>query len=455
MDREADNVARSASRPRYLLLPVKLPDGQFEIQRRAIEGHGVTKPTLQTMCKEYDLDHSGKVDDLRKTLIAYSQDKELWEQLKPNTVRSRLGSHTGAPALKKKPGPSKKSALRLEALKSGLPVSSSTPQALSATAPAPTALPVTAPARCWNQEQHERDLEWAASVRQMFPYRDEETRMQLAARRQQLQAETPIGVDIKKTLDAANKALQELLMHKSTVAMPSIGSTGPAPMSAAYLASSSPSSPAPDTNAPVLGNHTPLSTPPAALQSRSITLADGFVLSFTESDVPNPPVPSFSRNLEHLNQMWDYDPAYWKGNSYIVIKGHPIPIIYWRAIYTSKGGKKWKARQWESLKAKVFNFRVLVQAMRPSIQEFWQRFSDSEGKRKTCTAILKDLRDIRTAKNDERAQCAREEYGAQFDELFRYQHRGVLTPLTKSCDIAKRYCQLKGIAFEDFDEDED
>jgi len=90
---------------------------------------------------------------------------------------------------------------------------------------------------------------------------------------------------------------------------------------------------------------------------RTLSFSNGVVLEFTEEDIPNPPAVSFAENLPLLNQMWDDTPPHWQRNSVLVIRGIPIPIVYWKKIYSRLHGE-WKGLKsnWSLWKAGVSPF---------------------------------------------------------------------------------------------------
>ena len=69
--------------------------------------------------------------------------------------------------------------------------------------------------------------------------------------------------------------------------------------------------------------------------THTIILGDGTELTFTEADVGSPPLTDFVDNVAGLNRMWDDTTPNWGGTSVLEIKGHPIPIIYWKDIYST------------------------------------------------------------------------------------------------------------------------
>ena len=106
-----------------------------------------------------------------------------------------------------------------------------------------------------------------------------------------------------------------------------------------------------------------LPNPPAHfLPTRTITLASGVRIVFNEDDVRTAPSISFARNVREdfprLNAMWDDTTHHWGGRSFLHIKDHPIPIVYWKAVYTSKQGAGWKPGQWKIQKGNVFDWKV-------------------------------------------------------------------------------------------------
>ena len=106
---------------------------------------------------------------------------------------------------------------------------------------------------------------------------------------------------------------------------------------------------------------TSVSLPQTPLPTRSITLAGGIHIAFTENDVPRPPSVSFARDIKKdlpvLNGMWD-DTEHWAGFSFLNIHGHPIPIIYWKAVYSAKQGSGWKSGEWKLIKSNYFDWKV-------------------------------------------------------------------------------------------------
>ncbi|KJA15680.1 hypothetical protein HYPSUDRAFT_148769 [Hypholoma sublateritium FD-334 SS-4] len=145
--------------------------------------------------------------------------------------------------------------------------------------------------------------------------------------------------------------------------------------------------------------------------------------------------------------MWDDMSPFWKGYSYLVIKGCAIPIIYWKSVYMSKGGDWRKVDQWKYLKSQYCDYKLIVQAMRrPSPEAFEAAFTVNR-KLLSYSIILKCLHQARRAEDSRLAQLARDEYGPEFDALFGYKRGNMWVVKCKAGDIAKQYCKEKGIAY--------
>jgi hypothetical protein len=87
-------------------------------------------------------------------------------------------------------------------------------------------------------------------------------------------------------------------------------------------------------------------------------LAGGVRIVFTENNVPRPPSVSFARDVKKdipaLNGMWDDHTEHWAGVSFLNIHGHPIPLVYWKAVYSAKQGNSWKPGEWKLIKGNYF-----------------------------------------------------------------------------------------------------
>jgi hypothetical protein len=89
-------------------------------------------------------------------------------------------------------------------------------------------------------------------------------------------------------------------------------------------------------------------------QPRLICLGDGTVITFTNADVPNPPVISFVDDIARLNQIWDDTSSFWNpADCALRIHDHPIALVHWKAIY-SYG----KTGQWRGTRNKWADWQV-------------------------------------------------------------------------------------------------
>lgn len=217
---------------------------------------------------------------------------------------------------------------------------------------------------------------------------------------------------------------------------------------------------------------TPISLPQAPLPTRSITLAGGNQLVFTENDVPWPPSVSFARDIRNdlpmLNGMWDDCTEHWAGSSFLNIHGHLIPIIYWKAVYSAKQGNGWKPGEWKLIKSNYFDwkvsffysFHVWFVSSDISIHRFWLHAGMKERLRISGRSLVKEgnhwvIRWYSVGWQQSDKQ--------QMSGCFSRQRVSLVLPLTphfhtwrmanimwkhvktKASDVAKQYLSLKGI----------
>ena len=175
---------------------------------------------------------------------------------------------------------------------------------------------------------------------------------------------------LKEGIDTAKAMLGEILAHlpaarASSTASFSLDSFGTVSACAPPLAQPFVSDPTPAKVTPLtVAESLPLPVQAPPLQStRSITLKHtGITVTFTEADVVDPPALRFAVDIPHLNQMWDDDPIHWRGDSPLIIKGVPIPLVYWKQVYYSKG-RPWRQGNWKGIKGQWFNWKVSNRAM--------------------------------------------------------------------------------------------
>lgn len=143
-------------------------------------------------------------------------------------------------------------------------------------------------------------------------------------------------------------------------------SNPPPPSSAGTTFSFNPYGPIPSSisSTATLPQPAPVPLPQAPLPTRTITLAGGVCIVFTENDVPRLPSVSFARDIKKdfptLNGMWDDHTEHWAGVSFLNIQGHPIPLVYWKEVYSSKQGNSWKPGEWKLIKANYFDWKVSI-----------------------------------------------------------------------------------------------
>ncbi|KAF8814126.1 hypothetical protein BYT27DRAFT_7082881 [Phlegmacium glaucopus] len=141
--------------------------------------------------------------------------------------------------------------------------------------------------------------------------------------------------------------------------------------------------------------------------------------------------------------MWDDTSEYWDGHSVLVIKGVPIPIVYWKEVYArSKSGGSWKQGHWKRAKGSWCEWKSIVKRWRQSSeQEFWKEFSDASGHKFSYTSIVDRLSQLQKEEDRKWADRARAHYGEEFKNVFFYKKSGVLFMKTKDHEIAKQLQQ--------------
>ena len=87
-------------------------------------------------------------------------------------------------------------------------------------------------------------------------------------------------------------------------------------------------------------------------------------------------------------------------------------------------------------------------------ESFWEEFT-RDGERINFTRIIAKLAHQRVAADEALAQQARDEYDSTFPTLFSYQKGGVSHAMVRSSHITKQFQQLKGIAGEGLESDDE
>lgn len=440
-------------------LPGPIVDGKRQKRFMCIDGPGVKKPMLVEWCKRFRLPHSGNMASLREKLVWYSEHEEEWNKTIPAARRAHLGGSSRT-TLKKK------SVRRTEAMfGQGSTV---------ARAPNADVLPTENLQPKQTQEERDRILTWARTIVKENPYRPREERRRMAAQRALLERSTNTDPALQATLEYTSCQLNQLLSHIVDPANNRTTALSPLSLLTTLPAHSS-MDPAPSEHgvAPVFTMHTTASLSNAAVHlpvqvndtvpsvdaviTRTLVLGDMTRITFTAADVKAPPIISFAHDIAGLNRMWDDTSSNWDNVSPLVICGCPIALVYWRNVYKSSRGKNehWKPGQWRGTKDKWFKWRIMVHRYRQGTPEsFWEEFT-RDGERMNFTRIIAELAQQRVAADNALSRQARDEYGTTFPAFFSYRKGGVTHAMVRSSHVAKRYRQLKGIAGEGLESDDE
>ncbi|KDR80075.1 hypothetical protein GALMADRAFT_222973 [Galerina marginata CBS 339.88] len=433
----------SATGRDLLPFPRLRDDGHIDTQHLDI--YSVKKPILVELCREFKIPHSGKMAVLQGRLQDFSSNPSRWETLKGNAVRAHLGPTSG-----KVTKASKKSTQRRHKM-----FENTTNRSVPLTG---------APKQHGSEAQHAADMDWAARIMNRYPYRDEETRMELAAQdaaRRIPDRQAEHGPLLMQGIETANAHLSKILDLVATGSAPPAGS-----LTGSGSVSIHPPFPPPPIAVASMQKHLPASFPPpmffpsapqpshACVEvTRSIVLGDGRKLVFTQDDVPSPPSVSFARDIPGLNRMWDDTSKHWDHYSVLKIKGTAVALVHWNEVYNSKCDSSWKPGQWKGTKGKWFEWKVLVKRWRKgSPDQFWTCFTDANGKRLGYKAILDRLSDERKEYQRLESERIKLEYGNKFSSVFSYVKNRERRVKVKPCDIIKQYRKEKGF---DTDDDDD
>ncbi|EDR13955.1 uncharacterized protein LACBIDRAFT_321655 [Laccaria bicolor S238N-H82] len=395
--------------------------------------------------KVFAIPHSGNMKTMRERLAKFSGDSDAWDRTIPRARRAHLNTRYGA--VSKPTKTKKRSTKHAEEMFSRSPMAT----------PITHLLPTETESGQSKQMACEREqlLSWAKKIVESHPY------FPLAARKlaaEKALAKRMAGGDLalQENLKLTNAHIEELnhrLSHMSagmasdciTISLTATPPSAP-PLPSEHITAPNkqPVQPHPATSAAQIS--TSAATPSSALTC-TIILGDGTELTFTEADVGSPPLTGFADNVAGLNRMWDDTTPNWGGTSVLEIKGHPIPIVYWKDVYMNYNrGSPWKPRQWHGMKSKWFNWKVVVHRYcQGTHTQFWDEFSHN-GERLCFTKIVQQLSELRKDEDQATAEHARAEYAANFPSFFLYKKNWVSHIKTKPSDIAKTYRLLKGIS---------
>jgi hypothetical protein len=422
-----------------LPFPGGMADGKLSTEFLNIDK--LKKTGLQDLCRGFGLSSSGNKDELKARLRTFSSNREEWQRLIPTPRRMHRGPKTGKVAKSKSV---KQSARRIEEIIG------------STSRPSIPHLPICPPTQVAppTLTQSQTILKWADAFSSAHPYVSKEDRLQARTarlRRVQVPAQqqqdlpmhqvTTSSTDTRRPLDHTNTRLDQIAASLSI--LPSLLSIQP-PIPSITIPHRNMAPPNPTPDAPLDLNPVPSPSPIGNPKTRTILLGDGTRIEFTANDVGPPPAVSFANDLPQLNRMWDDTSAFWDGNSVLVIKGVPIPIVYWKEVYARSklGGSSWKPGHWKRVKGSWCEWESIVKRWRQSSErEFWREFSDTSGQKFSYTTIVDRLTQIRKEQDKKMADRARAHYGEEFNSIFCYKKSSVLFVKTKDRDIAKQFQQ--------------
>ncbi|KAH7907201.1 hypothetical protein BJ138DRAFT_987513, partial [Hygrophoropsis aurantiaca] len=153
-----------------------------------------------------------------------------------------------------------------------------------------------------------------------------------------------------------------------------------------------------------------------------------------------PPRLHFSQDISGLFSEWE-------SSDLLVVNGRKIPVKYWGQFYKKTKGAKVTA--WSTIRNEWGNWKFIVEEMQShaSEDEFWRKFSDSEGRPLSYKQILTQIFAQRTTSISQDASDARAFFGGDLDHpnaqgAFRYNKTGKSYLFTKDEAIAKKWRHL-------------
>ncbi|EKM84331.1 hypothetical protein AGABI1DRAFT_32292 [Agaricus bisporus var. burnettii JB137-S8] len=182
---------------------------------------------------------------------------------------------------------------------------------------------------------------------------------------------------------------------------------------------------------------------PIGDRDHTLQLGSGVVLYFRASEIPDgSPVPILSKDLPRLGKIWDdthssWDPAL----APLVIQGHPIALKYWQVVY-----RRDPKGRWNYIKKYWHNWKMIAERWHKSTPEnFWAEFMDENGKQKSYTQILEELREQRKQDCLAIAASAQEEYGDIYFSKFSYHKKGKRVAMTDPRAVSRHYKRCKTV----------
>ncbi|KAI4520469.1 hypothetical protein K525DRAFT_285996 [Schizophyllum commune Loenen D] len=169
---------------------------------------------------------------------------------------------------------------------------------------------------------------------------------------------------------------------------------------------------------------------------------DGLLLEFTDDEV-QAPAGGIGSDVERIASMWAFD-SYWRRDSPLTIRGHPIPLSIWPELFKHR-----KPELWTYYKSHFIKWRDVAMAWRKfdSPERFWERYStvgSAQRKRQTFTQIANEVMKARKDATRALVTRARAEYGDgdAFAAAFSYRKGNTMYILRNDTGIARRYIEI-------------
>ncbi|KIK90695.1 hypothetical protein PAXRUDRAFT_35221 [Paxillus rubicundulus Ve08.2h10] len=115
----------------------------------------------------------------------------------------------------------------------------------------------------------------------------------------------------------------------------------------------------------------------------TLKLGDGIILTSTMTNVSDPLVVSFCKDILRLNEIWDNSSHDWQGHSVLSIKGRPIYINYWPDVYHYMHNQ-----QWQGTKHKWGCWRSIIQHYHQGTPEKFRHEFNENGQPMCYTHIV-------------------------------------------------------------------
>ncbi|KAJ3759915.1 hypothetical protein EV360DRAFT_81673 [Lentinula raphanica] len=419
-------------------------------------------PDLKTLCGEVGQPRSGSKAILQERLKAFSGNTDQWKILQPGARRSHKGSRTNDTSGKetetkcsKKPSAYVQ---RRNALFGG----------------AQSTGPIQRSKDSRTEQEKAEMLAWAAEMSNVFQdfqtpreaNTDEPLFPTPAIRERKIEAQLSTIIELVQYGVASTKAVAstaaeppsfmlplappptpfdqvaastpinvETLRHRLTAASsPRVINNGQSLSSAPSVSVLPSSDPVVSCPPPFIPALPPPSTPTEKVSHamRKLVLANGTVITFSPSTVPDPPLVSFADDIPKLVRMWDdAAPDYQVTECLLKVEGHGIPLRLWEHVYKYGGDQRWKGT-----KDKWGKWKFVVEAYnRLGKDKFWAKYRDTKNdKPMSYTAIVEELRKERKVSDALVTARVREHFGDEFKDKFTYRGQQLVRPSA----IAKR-----------------